>query len=166
MSSFLRARQQRVKLSEILSDWMTLNGDMPQGSYLGHMIFILLINDLRSWLHMHKFIDDTTLSEIILKGSETDMQRALDAVLEWSHLNYMNINCKKTKEIVLGSFSKARLCLLNACQCTNFWASLLTRLSNGTTMLLPSNPKQQNDFGFLRNLSVPVFQLTTLYITS
>ena len=75
------------------------------------MIFILLINDLRSWLHMHKFIDDTTLSEIILKGSETDMQRALDAVLEWSHLNYMNINCKKTKEIVLGSFSKARLCL-------------------------------------------------------
>jgi len=107
MSSFLRSRQQRVKLSEIFSDWITLSGGMPQGSYLGPLIFILLINDLRSWLHMHKFIDDTTLSEIIPKGSDSDMQRALDAVLEWSHMNYMNINCKKTKEMVLGSFSKA-----------------------------------------------------------
>jgi len=55
---------------------------------------------------MHKFTDDTTLSENVQKGSESDMQRALDAVLEWSQLNYMNINCKKTKEMVLGSFRK------------------------------------------------------------
>jgi len=38
MSSFLRACQQCVKL----------NGGMPQGSYLGPLILILLINDLRS----------------------------------------------------------------------------------------------------------------------
>ena len=68
----------------------------------------------------------TTLSEIVEKGSDSDMQRALDAVLEWSKLNHMNINCKKTKEMVLGSFSKEpsipplRLFLLNACLCTNF----------------------------------------------
>jgi len=55
---------------------------------------------------MHKFTDDTTLSENVQKGSESDMQRALDAVLEWSQLNHMNINCKKTKEMVLGSFRK------------------------------------------------------------
>jgi len=40
----------------------------------------------------------TTLSEIIPKGSDSDMQRALDAVLEWPHVNFMNINCKKTKD--------------------------------------------------------------------
>ena len=33
---------------------------------------------------MHKFTDDTTLSENGQKGYESDMQRALDAVLEWS----------------------------------------------------------------------------------
>ena len=106
LSSFLSARQQRVKLSDTFSDWTILNGGMPQGSWLGPLIFIILINDLRTWLYMHKFIDDTTLSEIVEKGSDSDMQRALDAVLEWSKLNHMNINCKKTKEMVLGSFSK------------------------------------------------------------
>ena len=55
--SFLTARQQRVKLSEIFSDWITLNGGMLQGSYVGPVIFILLINYPRSWLHMHKFMD-------------------------------------------------------------------------------------------------------------
>jgi len=49
---------------------------------LGLLIFIILINDLRTWLYMHKFIDYTTLSEIVQNGSESDVQRALDTVLE------------------------------------------------------------------------------------
>jgi len=44
----------------------------------------------------------TQRSKIIQKGSDFDMQRALDAVLEWSEFNSMNINCKKTKEMILG----------------------------------------------------------------
>jgi len=31
---------------------------------------------------MHRFIDYTTLSEIVQNGSESDVQRALDTVLE------------------------------------------------------------------------------------
>ena len=81
----------------------------------------------------------------------------------------MNMKCEKTKDMVLGSFSKALLAPLTF---VSMFVErvpvykLLTRLSNGTTMLLPSNLKRQNVFGFLRNLSVPVFQLTTLYITT
>ena len=51
VSSFLSARQQRVKLSDIFSDWITLNGGMPQGSWLGPLIYIILINDLRMWIY-------------------------------------------------------------------------------------------------------------------
>ena len=58
---------------------------------------------------MHKFVNDTTLSEIISKGSDSDMQRAVDAVLEWLQLNHMHINCKKTKEMAMGSLSKEPL---------------------------------------------------------
>jgi len=39
-------------------------------------------------IYTHKFIDDTTLSEIVQKGSNSHMQRALDRVLERSQLNH------------------------------------------------------------------------------
>ena len=67
---------------------------------------------------MHKFIDDTALSEIVQKGSDSDIQRALDAVIEWSQKNNMNINGKKTKEMVLGSFSKESSTPLTAASVT------------------------------------------------
>jgi len=34
------------------------------------------------------------------------MQLAVNALIEWSELNRMNINCTKTKEMVIGSVSK------------------------------------------------------------
>ena len=37
--SFLCDHQQRVKLSQYDSEWLTLKGGMPQGSYLGPLIF-------------------------------------------------------------------------------------------------------------------------------
>ena len=37
---------QRVKFSQFVSDWLTLNGGMPQGFYLGPLIFLALINGL------------------------------------------------------------------------------------------------------------------------
>ena len=48
------------------------------------------------------------------------MQHALDATLEWSQLNHMNINCKKTKEMVLGSLSNESLIPLTAVSWCHF----------------------------------------------
>ena len=106
MTSFLCERQQRVKINQIFSDWVTLRGGMPQGSWLGPLIFIILIDDLRLWLLTHKFVDDTTVSETVSKGSTSQMQSAAEALLEWSRLNHMNINCKKTKEMIIGPLCK------------------------------------------------------------
>ena len=33
--SFLDGRQQRIKIGDTLSSWVTLNGEMPQGIWLG-----------------------------------------------------------------------------------------------------------------------------------
>ena len=49
-ASFLSSRQQRVKISKIFSGWLTLNGSMPQGSWLGPLSFIALIDDLKTFL--------------------------------------------------------------------------------------------------------------------
>jgi len=106
MTSFLCERQQRVKISDFVSNWVTLRGGMPQGSWLGPLIFIILIDDLRPRLLTHKFVDDTTLSEIIAKGSTSKMQRTIDELVQWSQLNRLNVNINKTKEMVLGTLGK------------------------------------------------------------
>ena len=52
---------------------------------------------------MHKFVDDTTLSEVIGKHNVSIMQSAMNEQLGgWSENNNMNVNTKKTKEMLIG----------------------------------------------------------------
>ena len=91
MSSDLFSRQQRVKISDCVSGWLTLNGGMPQGSYLGPLIFLVLINDLTAGCLLHKFVDDTTLSEIIPKGeTNSNMSSLVENILHWSQCNFQH----------------------------------------------------------------------------
>ena len=101
--SFLTQRQQRVKLSQVFSNWITLKGAMPQGSWLGPLTFIVLIDDLSTSCLLHKFVDDTTLSEVISKQGNSNMLHYFSEVLSWSESNYMNVNFKKTKEMIVGT---------------------------------------------------------------
>jgi len=105
--SFLSDRKQRVKIGKQLSDWLQLSGGMPQGTWLGLYIFLILINDLAtSDAQIHKFVDDVTMTEVLEKGKTSNMQQTLDQVQHWSSSNLMNINCKKTKEMLLGTINK------------------------------------------------------------
>jgi len=106
LCSFLSNRLQRVKLSQVFSDWIELTGGMPQGSWLGPLIFITLIDDLSAQCLVHKYVDDTTLSELLTRGSTSAMAERLQEVLNWSNQNMMNINYGKTKEMLLGSIRK------------------------------------------------------------
>jgi len=44
MRSFLRHWRQRVKLGDVVSDWLVMDAGMPQGSYLGPLMFITLVD--------------------------------------------------------------------------------------------------------------------------
>jgi len=63
--SFLSCRRQRVKVNCHVSSWKSLNGSMPQGSRLGPLSFIVMIDDLRAPCESHKYVDDNTLAELI-----------------------------------------------------------------------------------------------------
>ena len=83
---------------------------MPQGTWLGPLTFVIYIDDLNPQCVVHKFIDDTTLTENLLKGNESAhsrMPQYLDNLLTWSTNNCMVINSKKTKESILGTANKS-----------------------------------------------------------
>jgi len=104
--SFLSDRRQRIKIGNVLSDWQLISAGMAQGSYLGPLTFIILIDSLKSACLTHKFVDDTTLSEILDKRSTSMMQQFVDELIEWSRQHAMSVNGRKTKEMLIGLIRK------------------------------------------------------------
>jgi hypothetical protein len=103
----LHHRRQRVRVTGYpTSSWLFLNGGMPQGSLLGPISFIIHIDDLRLLCDLLKYVDDTTLSEILGRDSASAMQNFLDQLTIWTTNNNMQINSAKTKEMILGSASR------------------------------------------------------------
>jgi ribonuclease P/MRP protein subunit RPP40 len=80
----------------VISEWVSLNGGLPQGSWLGPLIFILFVNDLKSDELLHKYIDDLTISEIFNKNEGSKMNNVLNEIQQWSARNFLNINASKT----------------------------------------------------------------------
>jgi len=65
--------------------------------------FCTALYDLSTGCMLHKFVDDSTLTEIFERGEPSAMSDHLNNVIELSRDNLMNVNYKKTKEILLGT---------------------------------------------------------------
>ena len=59
------------------------------------------------WTNLtHKYVDDTTLSELLTRGSVVStMQTSFQQLQQWTE-NNMQINFSKTKEMILGPLAK------------------------------------------------------------
>ena len=70
-SSFLQHRQQRVSLRTCKSNWKEIKAGVPQGTKLGPLFFLIIVNDLSSELPLYKHVDDCSVSDFI-RISELD----------------------------------------------------------------------------------------------
>jgi len=87
---------------------------MPQGSWLGPLAFLVLIDDFSTGCPLHKYVDDTTLSELVQpKQPDTHILTYLAELFTWAAHNGMEINTSKTKEMVLGRLANTNLPLPN-----------------------------------------------------
>lgn len=100
---FLLHRSQCVKIGNILSDNITINTGAPQGCKLSPLLYSLFTYDCISsypTCSIVKFADDTTVAGPIIK-SELDYRNQVAALVEWCSDNDLELNVKKTKEMVI-----------------------------------------------------------------
>ena len=67
-----------------------------------------MINDLQlpDADHLHKYMDDGTVTEICETPGASSMQDTANTIVDWSDRNNMGINPKKTLEMVI-SFKRS-----------------------------------------------------------
>ena len=100
---FLMDRKQRVKLAQDChSEWRSVPSGVPQGTKLGPWLFLVMINDLDTPADMWKYVDDTSCSEIVRKGSESKLQEAVDDLSRQASIDGFQLNEAKCKELRIG----------------------------------------------------------------
>ena len=105
VKSFLSGRTKQVKLNQSLSSIACCPTGVPQGSVISPTLFNIHIDDLDAYVpeelevSTHKYADDCTQSECIMKRKCSNMQKVLDSVQNWSNTNKMKLNAKKTKDM-------------------------------------------------------------------
>ena len=97
-----------------VSQWLTLYGAMPRSSWLGSISFLVMIDDLAPGCIMHKYVDDTTLTEVLKSNDRSSIQHYFCNLINWIDENDMQVNTKKIKEIVFGSWARHNIDLLTS----------------------------------------------------
>jgi len=99
--SFLSDRSQQVKWCDQLSTSRPINVGIIQGSGIGPMLYVILAADLKACSPENlilKYADDTNL--LVPQCSDTSILDEFETIRNWTRLNKMQPNVKKTKELV------------------------------------------------------------------
>ena len=101
LCSFLSKRQQAVKINDIISSLLPITAEVTQGTKLGPILFLLMLNDLglstQLGCNRWKYVDDITVSDTLLRGQSSCLQSDLDRIHQWAVDNNMRLstsNCK------------------------------------------------------------------------
>ena len=111
--SYLSNRQQVTKIGDFTSNPAFVNFGVPQGSILGPLLFTLYINSLSSVITNNNakvtlYADDTA---IFVKGKSVSnindiMNTEISKVANWLNENFLTLNVKKTKGMILCNSQK------------------------------------------------------------
>ncbi|XP_072042942.1 uncharacterized protein [Amphiura filiformis] len=97
--NFLTARRQRVQYHSALSEWETLSCGVPQGTKLGPITFLGVINNAseESLTKSFKYVDDLTLGEVRPAKQVSQIGPDVQDLDAWAKDNHLKLNPSKCK---------------------------------------------------------------------
>ena len=90
----MNERQQRVKdpLTQNFSSWASVTSGVPQGSVIGHVLFVMVTNSLQcvdpERTVIVAYADDITFLHYVPPKSVDNLQIEADNLSEWAYKNY------------------------------------------------------------------------------
>jgi len=111
IEAWLSGRRQRVVINGKSSGWTLVESEVPQGSVLGPLGFIVYINDVDKCAinitTIKKFADDTKAANKIKDDQDRmNLQQALDKLVKWAEEWDMQFNINKCKVMHLGKHNQ------------------------------------------------------------
>lgn len=98
VGSFMSERRQRVRYQDTVSDWQEMTGGVAQGTLLGPLIFLALIDSAaRDADNRWKYVDDLNLAHSCKNNNWSSPQAILDSFDEWVQSSKMSLNPTKCK---------------------------------------------------------------------
>jgi len=98
ISSFLSSRSQRVSLKGEFSEVVSITSGVPQGSVLGPVLFVLVMDGLSvvcTNTSVIKYADDVTFLHCIRNQSDDCLQQEWDSLVDWADSVQLPINFDK-----------------------------------------------------------------------
>ena len=110
MKNYLTNRKQYVSIDQQSSSPLSITHDVPQGSVLGPLLFLIYINDLPNCTTSlpQLFADDTCviMKDSNLKSLEVKCSNELTNIYEWMNANKLTINTTKSQALIIPFKSK------------------------------------------------------------
>ena len=112
--SYLSDRAFKVNINHHFSDLSEINCDVPQGSFLDPLLFLLYVNDMRQAVHydllLHEDDSGLTLQHRHLHTIEHQLNKDLANLCEWFVVNKLSTHLReeKIKCILFGSKLKLK----------------------------------------------------------
>ena len=135
--SYLNERKQMVSCHNTLSGKSTISIDVPQGSVLGPLLFLIYVNDINRHVHLgacNLYADDTLVycNGNTMSEPKHNIQQCVSDIHEWYDQNKLVIN-KSKSSVMLATTSASGLfveCRIPNCKAVirNLIFRFMTRL--------------------------------------